>query len=200
MFYECADLTSVTIPGGVASIGDDAFEQCYSLTNVTILDSVTNIGAEAFLDCSSLGSVTIPGSVASIGDDAFSETQLTNVYFTGNSPAADSSVFDTNNHPTVYYLPGTTGWAEFSVNTGFSTALWNPVIQTRDGGFGVQNNQFGFDITGPTNLVVVVEACANLGAPVWTPLKTVTLTNGLFRFSEPVRANISSRFYGLGFP
>jgi len=46
------------------------FYDCIDLTRVTIADSVTNIGAGAFTDCTSLTSVTIPGSVISIGDNA----------------------------------------------------------------------------------------------------------------------------------
>ena len=40
----CSELTSVTIPEGVTSIGDMAFESCKSLTSVTIPNSVTCIG------------------------------------------------------------------------------------------------------------------------------------------------------------
>ncbi len=189
-----------TIPGGVTSIQNDAFFACANLTAITIPGSVTNIGANAFIGCSSLTALTIPGSVTSIGEGAFSETEITNFYFTGNAPEVDSSVFSGGPYPAVYYLPGTTGWAEFSANTGLPAAPWNPVIQTGDGAFGVQNNQFGFDITGPTNLVVVVEAASNLDGPVWTPLETVTLTNGLFHFSEPAQTMIPSRFFGLGIP
>ena len=138
-----------TIPGGVTSIQNDAFFACANLTAITIPGSVTNIGANAFIGCSSLTALTIPGSVTSIGEGAFSETEITNFYFTGNAPEVDSSVFSGGPYPAVYYLPGTTGWAEFSANTGLPAAPWNPVIQTGDGAFGVQNNQFGFDITGP---------------------------------------------------
>ena len=69
-FKYCSSLTSVVIPEGVTSIGDDAFFGCRSLTDVTIPSSVTSIGDNAFYYCS-LTSVTIPSSVTSIGDDAF---------------------------------------------------------------------------------------------------------------------------------
>jgi hypothetical protein len=125
---------------------------------------------------------------------------LTSVYFLGNAPSADSTVFTSSPGATAYYLPGMSGWSDFSTNTGIATVLWDPVIQTNDGNFGVQNNQFGFDITGTTNFTVVVEACTNLANPVWTPLQTVTLTNGLFYFSDPQWTNFFSRYYELDVP
>ena len=70
-FVECTNLTSVTIPDNVTSIGDNTFSGCYGLTNVTISDSVTGIGDYAFHGCSGLTNVTIPDSVTGIGDYAF---------------------------------------------------------------------------------------------------------------------------------
>jgi hypothetical protein len=78
--------------------------------------------------------------------------------------------------------------------------LWNPLIQTGDGNFGVQNNQFGFDITGTAGIPIVVEACTNLANPVWTPLTNVTLTGGQFYFSEPLQSNASGRYYRVNLP
>jgi hypothetical protein len=61
----------------------------------------------------------------------------------------------------------------------------------------VQNGQFGFNITGTPNIPIVVEASTDLANPVWTPLATMTLTNGLVYFSEPVQTNSQSRFYRI---
>ncbi len=71
-FYECNDLTSVTIPEGVTSIGFDAFFGCSGLTNLTIPDSVTSIEWQAFYGCSGVTNVAIPASVVYIGEGAFS--------------------------------------------------------------------------------------------------------------------------------
>ena len=81
-----------------------AFSNCGSLASVTIGNSVTSIGFEAFVDCGTLASV----------------------YFLGNAPTVGSDVFFPFYTPTVYYLPGTTGWgATFG---GCPTTLLNNVV------------------------------------------------------------------------
>jgi len=78
-FQYCSDITSVTIPNSVKSIGNNAFQGCH-MTSVTIPNSVTSIGVDAFSNCSGLTSVTIGNSVTSIGVRAFSTcTSLTSV-------------------------------------------------------------------------------------------------------------------------
>ena len=84
-FRDCSNLTSVTIPDSVTSIGAYAFSGCTSLTSVTIPDSVTSIGDYAFFKCSALTSITIPDSVTSIKACAFNACSvLKDVYYTGN--------------------------------------------------------------------------------------------------------------------
>ncbi len=50
----CSAITAITIPDGVTSIEDGAFEGCDWITSVTIPSSVTSIGAGAFNGCSGL--------------------------------------------------------------------------------------------------------------------------------------------------
>jgi hypothetical protein len=210
-FMYCPYLTSVTIGKSVSSIGGFAFYGS-GLTSVTIPDRVTSIGNNAFAWCDSLTNVAIPGSVTNIGQQAFSDCFiLTGVYFHGNAPIADSSVFSVDNsyppvystdpNATVYYLPGTTGWG--SRFGGRPTALWflpNPLILNSGPGFGVQTNRFGFIISWATNIPVVVEACTNLANPAWYPLQTNTLTGGSSYFGDPQWTNHPARLYRLRSP
>jgi hypothetical protein len=99
---------------------------------------------------------------------------------------------------TVYYLPSSTGWG--STFDGLPAELWNPQIQASGASFGVQNNRFGFNITGTTNISIVVQACTNLANPAWVALQNVTLTNGSFYFSDSQWTNFPGRYYRISAP
>ena len=45
------DISSITLPNCVTSIGCEAFKRCTKLTHITIPDSVTSIGKHAFCNC-----------------------------------------------------------------------------------------------------------------------------------------------------
>ena len=221
-FSGCTSLTNVTIGSGVTTIGDSAFEYCSSLTSVTIPNSVTSIGDEAFLDCTNLTNVTIGSGVTTIGDDAFANCplntaiipnsvtsigdyafvsclNLASVYMEGSAPSlGGTNVFVYDNNVTVYYLPGTTGWG--TNFAGVPTALWTPQVLTSDSSFGVQTNQFGFDVTWADGMSVVVEASTDLANHVWSPLATNTINGGSYYFSDPQWTNFPNRFYRIRSP
>jgi hypothetical protein len=135
---------------------------------------------------------------------------MTQVYFAGNAPVVDPHAFTDyrlvgeEDVPyyvtTAYYLPGTSGWSEFSSISMIPAVLWNPAIQASGPNFGAQSNQFGFDITAKTNLPIAIEACDDLSQNNWVVLQRMTITNGLYHFSEPFQTNSSARFYRIGFP
>lgn len=70
-FYDCAELTSVTIPKTVKYIGEQAFFQCSMMTSVALPDNLKTIGKEAFYGCSGLTSISVPKAVTSISEGAF---------------------------------------------------------------------------------------------------------------------------------
>ena len=95
-FKQFYDLTSITLPDNITSIGNGAFGMCSNLTSIKIPNSVTSIsslafsycgnlrgilfgknshlitiGHSAFGQCTNLESITLPNNVTSIGDWAF---------------------------------------------------------------------------------------------------------------------------------
>ncbi|MDD4076671.1 MAG: leucine-rich repeat domain-containing protein [Bacilli bacterium] len=58
-FYNCTDLTNITIPNTVTIIGTNAFNGCVRFTSFTIPNSVTSLGSNILNQCVSLQSITI---------------------------------------------------------------------------------------------------------------------------------------------
>ena len=220
-FYESTGLDAVVIPNSVTNIGYSAFSGCTSLHDIVVPDNVitieewaffssglarasigdgvTTIGRVAFSFCSNMRSITIGSGVTRIGDSAFTYcTSLEGVYFKGNAPELGLYIFEEFDRTIIYYLPQTTGWA--STFGGRRAVLWNPRILTTDTTFGVKTGQFGFTISGTSDLVIVVEACADLANPVWTPVGTNTLAGGSSYFSDSHWEDYATRVYRLRAP
>ncbi len=79
-FYDCSEMTSVSLPTTLETMGASVFMDCTSLTSVTIPDGVTFISGDFFRGCTSLKSVTLPDSLWETGGCTFMYcTSLTSV-------------------------------------------------------------------------------------------------------------------------
>src|SRR5207253_2507505 len=122
----------------------------------------------------------------------------TGAYFAGNAPGLGLSVFASSDKAVVYYLPGTSGWGP--TFGGRPAMLWRPLVQPSGSSFGVRAGLFGFATAWASDSVIVVEACVDLAHPIWSPVGTSTLTDGLSYFSDPEWADHPARFYRLRSP
>ena len=128
--YEVSAMTSAVIGDCVTSIGIESFGAyydggyCYNLSSITIPDSVTSIGDNAFANCNGLTSVVIPNSVTSIGVAAFANcTSLTSITVNGTTPPTlgGSWVFYSTSDCPIYVpsssvetYKAASGWSDYA--------------------------------------------------------------------------------------
>jgi len=125
-FFECSNLTGITIPNSVTTIGSDAFIGCIKLSSVTIGNSVTAIKDYAFHQCFILISITIPASVTSIGVQAFSEClSLTSVRFGSGSNITNANFGD------LAFPEGSNGAGGDTLRTAYNSASAKAGTYTR---------------------------------------------------------------------
>ncbi len=119
-FYNCANITSVTLPDTLEEICANSFYNCTGLTGITIPDSVSiiysaafagsgiteivipdgieEIAGSTFANCKNLTTVTIPDSVTGIGANAFNGCDaLTSVYYGDSIFKWNEITIDSNN-------------------------------------------------------------------------------------------------------
>jgi len=103
-FYHCDGLTNIKIPDGVTFIDKCAFEHCSKLTSITLPKGITSISSYTFTNCSGLTSIAIPDGVTSIGWAAFSYcTGLTSIVIPDSVTSIDNSAFYGRNESLVIY-------------------------------------------------------------------------------------------------
>ena len=74
-FFSVKNLTDITLPNTVTTIGDGAFWYCDSLTSITLSDNLISIGRQAFIGCKNIRSIELSDSVVSIGEYAFEDCE-----------------------------------------------------------------------------------------------------------------------------
>ena len=106
-FYNCDNLTSITIPDSATEIGSYAFAYCKNLTSITIPDSVTLIDDNAFYYCSDLTRVTIGSGVTSINSPFWGCNRLKSCYCKALNPpiASTGDIFSISAKSLKIYVP-----------------------------------------------------------------------------------------------
>jgi len=95
LYYLNGALTTVVLPTGgvIDSIGAQAFASCSKLTSINIPNGVSSIGDNAFLS-TGLTSITLPNSVTTLGIGVFKSSPLAQVSLSDQLTSIPKSTFD----------------------------------------------------------------------------------------------------------
>ncbi|WJJ95418.1 leucine-rich repeat domain-containing protein [Algibacter luteus] len=183
------NLTSVTIPTSVTSIGFQAFANNANLTSAPLHNGITSIGHNAFNNCA-LNSVNIPTSMVTIEDGTFVSNNITSVTIPSNITSIGSYAFRFNNLTSIN-IPDTVssiGIYAFANNNISNATLPNSLTTIPEGTFDFNSLS---SITIPSTVTVIGENAfrSNNFATVTIPDGVTTLELGAF--SQNVITNVT---------
>ncbi len=172
-FFDCINLTSLSIPEGVISIGDSAFQNCTELTTVILPFSVLTIGNYAFYNCTKLSQIIAPMCLATSGHNAFSYCPILtpvmsspHVFTYPNQPASYESVnlsSYTNNFAAWAKLGETISAKPELKTPDLSSAKW---VALQSGGQVLFDIKAGAILDASTKITAAVIPANLAGVPV----------------------------------
>ena len=175
---------AVTIPSGkVTAIADQAFYGCGNITSLTVPEGVRTIGAKAFFNCSGMTSISLPTSVKSIGELSFEGCaklqSITVPAGSGYFCTEDGVLFNSEKNLLIRYPQGKTA-ASYTVpgsvtvidKNAFASCLSLTKITLPTGLRQIRDNAFNGD-SGLTSLKI--------------PSAVTSIGSGAFRSASGVR-------------
>ena len=84
-FWNCTNVTSITLPETITEIRQEAFDSCTALKSINLPEGLTVLGSSAFAFCHALESINIPKGITYIGNNTFySCSSLASVFIGSN--------------------------------------------------------------------------------------------------------------------
>lgn len=110
-FFDCKNLTSVSLPENLTFIEDDAFKNCTGLISINLPAGLKEIGKSVFERCRSLISISLPENLPTIKENLFLDCRgLTSVSLPNGLTAIERRAFE-----------GCTGLISISLPAGLAT-------------------------------------------------------------------------------
>ena len=189
-FLPCNQLTAITLPTGLRSIGDRAFLGC-TVNNLSLSTNLVSIGDSAFRD-SGLTNIVIPDSVTNLGPRAFESCDgLLRAQIGNGVPIIGDRTFTA-----CYYMTDVTigtnvtriGESAFGGSSLASITI--PNIVTSIGSFAFQDSWYLTNVMIPRSVTSIGDVpfwqCYNLNTinvdplnPAYTSVDTVLFTKDL---------------------
>lgn len=119
-FFQCNSLESIVLEEGITDTGEASVWQCPNLKSVTLPKTLTNIRKDFLCNCRALTSITIPENVTQIEGYAFSDSGITDAYIKAH-PTTLTTIISTafGNSPCEnLYVPKGTKDSYFYSNLG----------------------------------------------------------------------------------
>ena len=171
--FKGTSLNSITIPEGVTSIWNDAFNECQSLTSVKMPKTLKYIGVRAFYNCSKLNNISLRNT-KSCGNEAFSGCEsLTVIDLEGMASIGNSAFYGCASLTDINMKNvATLGYSAFRGCSGLtSVTIPNSVTSIGDGAF--------WDCSGLTSVTFNAEKCAQMGSNYYPVFKFCTSLSSL---------------------
>lgn len=173
-----SQLTTITIPNSVVSIGSHAFYD-NSLTSVTIGSSVTGIGDNAF-NYNDLTTVTIPNSVNDIGYRAFASNNLSSLSLGSSVANIGQEAFRYNQLTTITISNSVVSIGDhaFAENSLTSATIGSSVTS-------IDNGVFSFN---QLTALTIPSSVTSLGDDILysNPLQSVTYDGNTYTPNDPL--------------
>ena len=75
--FQNTDITGITLPNSITSLGNSCFKFCHNLTSVKLPDNITSLGDYTFMGCSDLSVIELPKKLISLGVSCFLGCNIT---------------------------------------------------------------------------------------------------------------------------
>jgi len=167
-FRDCSSMTSIALPASLTVICLRAFSGCSSLTSIALPAGLTSLGDCAFYGCSSMTSIELPASLTSLGDEAFRDcSSMTSIALPAGLTSISRSAFSGCSSLSSIALPAgltSIGWYSFR-DCSSLTSITLPAGLTRLDAYAFQGCSSLTSVTLPagfTSLDCVFRGCSSL--------------------------------------
>lgn len=115
--FQNTDITGITLPNSITSLGNSCFKLCNKLTSVKLPDNITSLGDYTFMGCSDLSVIELPKKLISLGVSCFLGCNITKLTLPNSITKLGRGCFNScENLETVTLPQNITNLPDFAFN------------------------------------------------------------------------------------